>query len=108
MTRADYLGAVNDMHLSTRSMGHAHYLAVSRRASTIKDGDEVLWPTSPARYAVLEVREKFSYDKALEARNVFRTEEEAHRRRALYSQALLLADPSAPSRSAHDDFAATA
>ncbi|HET9476049.1 MAG TPA: sulfate adenylyltransferase, partial [Dehalococcoidia bacterium] len=94
MTRADYLGAVNDMHLTSgEAWGMPITLAVSEEeAASLKDGDEVALADETGRaMAVLEIREKFTYDKALEARNVFRTEEEAHPGvAALYAQGPVL------------------
>jgi len=110
MTRADYLGAVNDMHLADGvAWAMPITLAVSEEeAASIKEGEEVaLAGESGHAMAVLEVREKFPYDKALEARNVFRTEEEAHPGvAALYAQGpVLLGGPvRAFEIRSHDDF----
>src|SRR3990172_5137051 len=110
MTRADYLGAVNDMHLASgEAWAMPITLAVSEdEAAALKEGDEVaLADGSGHAMAVLEVREKFPYDKALEARNVFRTEEEAHPGvAALYAQGpVLLGGPvRAFEIPPHDDF----
>ncbi len=110
MTRADYLGAVNDMHLADGvAWAMPITLAVSEDdAASLKEGDEVaLAGESGHAMAVLEIREKFPYDKALEARSVFRTEEEAHPGvAALYSQGpVLLGGPvRAFEVPPHDDF----
>lgn len=94
MTRADYLGAVNDMHLANgEPWAMPITLAVSdEEAASLKEGDEVgLADESGRAMAVLEIREKFPYDKALEARTVFRTEEDAHPGvAALYAQGPML------------------
>ena len=94
MTRADYLGAVNDMHLSDgTAWAMPITLAVSEdEASSVREGEEVaLADESGHAMALLEIREKFPYDKGLEARNVFRTEEEAHPGvAALYAQGPVL------------------
>ncbi|HET8943362.1 MAG TPA: sulfate adenylyltransferase, partial [Dehalococcoidia bacterium] len=94
MTRADYLGAVNDMHLTSgEAWAMPITLAVSDAdAAALKEGDEVALVDETGRaMAVLEIREKFLYDKAIEARNVFRTEEEAHPGvAALYAQGPVL------------------
>jgi sulfate adenylyltransferase len=81
MTRADYLGVVNDMHMADgEAWSMPITLAVSEdKAASIKEGEEVaLGDESGHAMAVLEVREKFPYDKSLEARQVSRTEDEAH------------------------------
>ncbi len=94
MTRADYLGAVNDMHLSDgEPWAMPITLAVTEEdAASLKEGEQVALADESAHpLAVLEVREKFGYDRALEARNVFRTEEEAHPGvAALYAQGPVL------------------
>ena len=110
MTSADYLGAVSDMHLSDgTAWAMPITLAVSEdEASSVREGEEVaLADESGHAMALLEVREKFPYDKGLEARNVFRTEEEAHPGvAALYAQGpVLLGGPvRAFEIPPHDDF----
>lgn len=81
MTRGDYLSVVNDMHLSNGLPWSIPItLAVtSEQAKTIAPGSQVaLVDSEGALQAVMTVEEKFSYDKQLEARKVYRTEEEAH------------------------------
>lgn len=81
MTREDYLSVVNDMHLSNGLPWSIPItLAVtSEQAKTIAPGSQVaLVDSEGALQAVMTVEEKFSYDKQLEARKVYRTEEEAH------------------------------
>ena len=81
MCRDDYLGVVNDMHLASGAPWSMPItLAVSEElARSIREGQEVALRDESGRLmAVLQVNEKFSYDRALEARQVYRTEEEAH------------------------------
>jgi sulfate adenylyltransferase len=94
MTRADYLGVVKDMRLTSGERWPMPItLAVSEdEASPIKEGSEVVVADESGRaLAVMTVEEKFSYDKKLEAQNVFRTEDEAHPGvAALYAQGVIL------------------
>ena len=81
MTHADYLGVVNDMLLSNGLPWSVPItLAVSKeQADAIATGSQVaLINEQGTLQAVLTVEEKFGYDKRLEARKVYRTEEEAH------------------------------
>ena len=81
MTQADYLGVVNDMLLSNGLPWSVPItLAVSQeQADTIATGSQVaLVNEQGTLQAVLTVEEKFGYDKRLEARKVYRTEEDAH------------------------------
>ena len=81
MTQADYLGVVNDMHLSSGLPWSVPItLAVSKeQAGAIALGSQVaLVNEHGTLQAVLTVEEKFGYDKQLEARKVYRTEEDAH------------------------------
>src|SRR2546427_254362 len=111
MTRADYLGAVQDMHLSN---GEPWPMPITLaldagEAASVKEGREIGLADEAGRpLAVLEVAEKYGYDKLLEARNVFRTEEEAHPGvAALYSQedVLIGGRVTAFGLPAHEDFA---
>ena len=110
MTRADYLGVVNEMHMADgEAWSMPITLAVSNEeAASIKDGEEVaLADESGHAMAVLEVCEKFPYDKGLEARQVSRTEDAAHPGvAALYAQGdILLGGPvRAFEVPAHGDF----
>jgi len=110
MTQADYGAVVQDMHLASGLPWPMPItLAVSgAEAGALKEGDEVALADESGRlFAVLEVREKFGYDKKLEARQVYRTEDEAHPGvAAMYAQGdVLLGGPvrvlEVP---AHDDF----
>ncbi|HKV59046.1 MAG TPA: sulfate adenylyltransferase [Ktedonobacteraceae bacterium] len=81
MTRADYLGSVDAMHLSnglpwtvpiTLPIG-------SKQAESLKEGTQVaLVNAHGALQAVMTIEEKFAYDKEHEASKVYRTTEEAH------------------------------
>lgn len=81
MTRNDYLHVVNEMHLSSGLPWSIPItLAVtSEQAATIHEGQKVaLIDPNGALQAVLSVEEKYTYDKYHEARQVYRTEDEAH------------------------------
>jgi sulfate adenylyltransferase len=110
MGRADYTRVVRDMHLENGAPWPMPItLAVSRGdASSIHEGEEIaLAPEGGEPIAVLEVREKYEYDKRLEARLVFRTEDEAHPGvAALYAQGdVLIGGPvRAFDLPPHDDF----
>jgi sulfate adenylyltransferase len=110
MTQANYLGVVNEMTLTSGERWPMPItLAVSSdEAAAISDSSDVTIADESGRpLAVMTVTEKFDYDKALEARNVFRTEDEAHPGvAALYAQGeVLLGGPvkvfEVPG---HDDF----
>ncbi len=81
MTRADYLSVVNAMHLAN---GLPWTIPITLPVSTeqgesLKEGAQVaLVDEQGALQAVMTVAEKYSYDKQLEARKVYRTEEDAH------------------------------
>ncbi|MBV9259626.1 MAG: sulfate adenylyltransferase, partial [Ktedonobacteraceae bacterium] len=81
MTRADYLGVVNEMHLSnglpwsipitlSTSEEQAKNLAIGSQIALVNAQGSV--------QAILTLEEKYGYDKQLEARQVYRTEDEAH------------------------------
>jgi len=81
MGRNDYLSVVNEMHLSNGLPWSIPItLAVSdEQASTLTVGGQVaLLDEQGVLQAVMTVNEKFGYDKKLEARQVYRTEDEAH------------------------------
>jgi sulfate adenylyltransferase len=81
MTRNDYLQVVDEMHLSNGLPWSVPItLAVtSEQAATIRTGQQVaLVDADSALQAVLTVEEKYTYDKRHEARQVYRTEDEAH------------------------------
>lgn len=81
MNRADYLGSVNDMHLSNGlpwSMPITLSIS-SDRAARLKEGTQIaLVNDKGSLQAVMTIDEKYSYDKQLEASKVYRTLEEAH------------------------------
>jgi sulfate adenylyltransferase len=80
MTRSDYEGVVKDMHLSNGLLWTIPVaLPVDDEvAAQVKEGQEVALVEDDRILAVMEVQEKFGYDKRLEAREVYTTEEEAH------------------------------
>jgi sulfate adenylyltransferase len=90
MTQDDYSAVVSGMHLAGGLPWPMPItLAVSgEQAAAIKEGDEVALTDEAGRIlAVLEVREKFGYDKEAEANGVYRTDDEAHPGvAALYAQ----------------------
>ena len=81
MARDDYRAVVSGMHLSGGLPWPMPVtLAVSdEQAASIKEGDEVALADEAGRtLGVLDVREKFGYDKKAEASGVYRTEDEVH------------------------------
>ena len=81
MTRADYLGSVNDMHLANGLPWSIPItLAVSaEHAAKIKDGTDVaLVNAQGAPQAIMTIEEMFGYDKQHEASQVYHTTDEAH------------------------------
>lgn len=81
MDRHDYLSVVNDMRLAN---GLVWSLPITlsadwETARGITEGEEVaLCDSSGTVLGIMTVTERYEYDKTLEARLVFRTEEEAH------------------------------
>ena len=98
MTRVDYLGVINDMHLSN---GLPWSIPItlstsSEHAATLKEGSQVaLVNAEGTPQAVMTIEEKYSYDKQLEARKVYRALEEVHPGvKVLYQQGdILLGGP---------------
>src|SRR6266480_1713333 len=81
MTKADYLGSVNDMHLaSDLPWSIPITLATStEQAANIKEGSEIaLVNAQGTLQAAMTIEEKYGYDKQLEASKVYRTTDEAH------------------------------
>ena len=81
MTKADYLGSVNDMHLASGLPWSIPItLATSTdQAANLKEGSEIaLVNAQGTLQAVMTIEEKFDYDKQLEASKVYRTTDEAH------------------------------
>src|SRR5581483_9815854 len=109
--QADYRGVLSGMHLSSGIPWSIPItLAVTpEQATGLKEGQEVaLQDESGRTLAILELAEKFSYDKQEEARQVYRTEEEAHPGvAALYAQGDVLLGGAVHviERPPHDDFA---
>src|SRR5688572_9263277 len=109
MTEADYRSVVTDMHLNFGLPWPMPItLAVStEEARAIDEGEIALADESGRVLAVMQVEQKFGYDKRLEAREVYRTEDEAHPGvAALYAQGdVLLGGPVRVTElPAHDDF----
>jgi sulfate adenylyltransferase len=98
MNRADYLGVVNTMHLDN-GLPWSIPITLStseEQAQNLTLGSQIaLVNTDGAIQAILTLEEKYSYDKLLEARQVYRTEDEAHPGvNVLYQQgAILLGGP---------------
>jgi sulfate adenylyltransferase len=110
MTQADYRAVVNDMHFASGLPWPVPItLAVSTdEAGAIAEGSEIALADESGRVlAVMQLEQKFGYNKRLEAREVYRTEDEAHPGvAAVYAQReVLLGGPvrviELPS---HDDF----
>lgn len=81
MTRDDYLGVVNEMHLSNGLPWSVPItLSVTAdQAATLPVGSQVaLVDAQGTLQAVMTLDEKYEYDRRLEARKVYRTEEDAH------------------------------
>ncbi|HEY5639227.1 MAG TPA: sulfate adenylyltransferase [Dehalococcoidia bacterium] len=110
MTETDYRAVVAEMHLADGLPWPMPItLAVSdEEAASIKEGDELaLADGAGRRLGVLEVREKFGYDKKAEATGVYRTDDEAHPGvAAVYAQGdVLLGGPLRVIETPHyDDF----
>jgi sulfate adenylyltransferase len=98
MTRADYQGSVNDMHLAN-GLPWSIPITLStttEQAANLKEGSEIaLVDALGIVQAIMTVEEKFGYDKELEARKVYRTTDSAHPGvKAVYEQGdVLLGGP---------------
>lgn len=94
MNRADYLGVVNDMHLTNGLPWSIPitFSISSERATTLREGAQVaLVNAQGVLQAIMTIDEKYGYDKQLEATKVYRTLEEAHPGvKALYQQGEIL------------------
>jgi sulfate adenylyltransferase len=81
MSREDYLSVVTEMHLKN-GLPWSIPITLSttlEQAAALKMGSQVaLVDGQGALQAVMTVQDKYSYDKKLEVRQVYRTEEEAH------------------------------
>jgi len=110
MTQADYRSVVTDMHLASGLPWPMPItLAVSTaEADSIAEGSEIaLSDENGTLLATMQVEQKFGYDKRLEAREVYRTEDEAHPGvAAVYAQGdVLLGGPvHVIALPEHDDF----
>ena len=110
MTQADYRSVVTDMHLASGLPWPMPItLAVSTaEADSIAEGSEIaLSHENGTLLATMQVEQKFGYDKRLEAREVYRTEDEAHPGvAAVYAQGdVLLGGPvHVIALPEHDDF----
>ncbi len=98
LTRDDYLSVVDSMHLSNGLPWSIPItLAVSsEQAQSLTEGERVaLVDQEGELHAMLTLQEKYSYDKQHEARQVYRTEDEAHPGvKVLYQQGdILLGGP---------------
>ncbi len=80
MRRDDYTHVVKEMHLASGLVWSIPVtLAVtSEQAASIRAGQEIALCEGNNVLAVMTVAEKYSYDKEVEAREVYRTTEEAH------------------------------
>ena len=81
MTKADYLGSVDDMHLSNGLPWSVPITlsTTSEQAATLKEGSEIVLVNAQGTLqAIMTIEEKFGYDKQLEASKVYRTTDEAH------------------------------
>lgn len=80
MGHDDYTRVVREMHLASGLVWSIPItLAVSAdQAATIREGQEVALCEGERVLAVMTVADKFAYDKQLEAREVYRTTDEAH------------------------------
>jgi sulfate adenylyltransferase len=80
MCRDDYTRVVSEMRLASGLVWSIPVtLAVTtEQASTISVGQEIALSEGEGVLAVMTVAEKYTYDKQVEAREVYRTTEEAH------------------------------
>jgi ATP sulfurylase len=80
MTRADYESVVQDMRLSSGLVWSIPItLPVSRElADELREGEEVALTEGDRILGILELAERFEYDKEREAELVYRTTENAH------------------------------
>jgi sulfate adenylyltransferase len=81
MSREDYLSVVNDMHLSN-GLPWSIPITLSTtaaQAEALKVGSQIALANEQGTLqAVMTLHEKYGYDKKLEARKVYRTEEDVH------------------------------
>src|SRR5215468_11765007 len=94
MTRSDYLAVVSTMHLSNGLPWSIPITlaTTTEDAASLRLGSELaLVDAQGTLHAVMILEEKYDYDKQLETRKVYRTEEESHPGvNALYQQGNVL------------------
>ncbi len=81
MTEADYRSVVSDMHLASGvpwPMPITLAVSTAEADAIAESSDLALADESGRVLGVMQVAQKFAYDKRLEARVVYRTEDEAH------------------------------
>ena len=82
MRKADYLGSAKDMRLADGTLWPIPITlsVTTEQASSIVEGEEITLVDDDTGeiMAVMTVEEKYGYDKALECRQVFSTDDEAH------------------------------
>ena len=81
MNQKDYQGVVNEMHMASGAAWAVPVtLSVSEEvAAPLKEGSMIRLDNPDGKFVgVLELTEKYTYDKKLEAKNVYRTEEDKH------------------------------
>ena len=82
MRKADYLGSAKDMRLADGTLWPIPITlsVTTEQASSIVEGEEITLVDDDTGeiMAVMIVEEKYGYDKALECRQVFSTDDEAH------------------------------
>ncbi len=81
MNKADYLGSVNEMHLSNGLPWSVPITlsTTSEQAAPLHEGSQIaLVNAQGTLQAVMIIEEKFGYDKQLEASQVYRTTDESH------------------------------
>ncbi len=82
MGNDDYIGVVKNMHLADGTLWPVPITlsAAKDRAEILSIGSEVALvdDESGELMGSMKVTDKFTYDKSLEAKNIFRTEDEAH------------------------------
>jgi sulfate adenylyltransferase len=80
MTQSDYKRVVNDRRLSNDLVWTIPVVLPVEDdvASQVQEGQEVALIEDDRILAIMEVQEKYGYDKQLEAHEVYKTDEEAH------------------------------
>ncbi len=81
MDRKDYQGVIDEMHMANGAAWSIPVtLSVSKEvAAPLKEGSLIRLDDPDGKFVgVLELTEKYTYDKKHEAKNVYRTEEEKH------------------------------